>query len=555
MKEMIKVIPNHQLKRERELRFWSQQQVAAQIDTTALNVSRWERGITSPNLHFRHELCDLYGKSVQELGLVQEDVAEGNEQLAVRLLSDANFLFPVSDTFLYDSAIPLPSLVSNSLIGRDEFLNQLKQQLSSSSAIALSGLPGVGKSALAIELAHDREMLQCFSDGVLWVGVGRNPNKSEQFSRWSKLLEISFPEASKRLSPSAWAGVIHAAIGVRRMLLIIDDVWSIEDALSFKVGGPNCVHLLTTRFPEVALNFAGSDAMVVRELDEEESEALLTCMAPDVVTSEPDEVRMLVQSVGGLPLALTLMGKYLQTQAYSGQPRRIHAALARLQLAEERLQLTKPLSPVECSPSLPTGTPLSLQAAIDVSNQQLDEQAQHTLRALSFFPAKPNSFSEEGAMIICDVPAKVFDALTDAGLLEGSGPGRYMLHQTIADYASLGYTDEIVERRLVAYYFAYLEAHKDHYDILELEMNNVLTAIDIACHREISSQMVGCVNTFAAFLESKGFYAIAESQLNKIRQAASSLGDDPNLALTLVHLGRLSERQEDCDQAESDSRS
>src|ERR687885_711748 len=48
----------------------SQQEVADDLGTTHVNVSRWERGITKPNPYFRRKLCKLFGKTEEELDLV-----------------------------------------------------------------------------------------------------------------------------------------------------------------------------------------------------------------------------------------------------------------------------------------------------------------------------------------------------------------------------------------------------------------------------------------------------------------------------------------------------
>src|SRR5262249_30548841 len=156
--------------------------------------------------------------------------------------------------------------------------------------------------------------------------------------------------------PEAWIRRIRAAIGTRQMLLIIDDVWEVEQALAFKVGGPHCAHLFTSRFPGVALQFAGSGATQVKELSEQDSVRLLARLAPQVVTDEPKIAQSLAQSVGGLPLALTLIGNYLRLHAYSGQPRRLRAAIERLRSGEERLRLTGPQSLLERSPGLAEGS-------------------------------------------------------------------------------------------------------------------------------------------------------------------------------------------------------
>lgn len=50
-------------------REWSQQELADLLGTTPLNISRWERGLTSPNPYFRRKLCAAFGLSEIELGL------------------------------------------------------------------------------------------------------------------------------------------------------------------------------------------------------------------------------------------------------------------------------------------------------------------------------------------------------------------------------------------------------------------------------------------------------------------------------------------------------
>ena len=82
VKKAAQATPNRQLKQERELRCWSQLEVADQIGTTTLNVSRWERGITFPGPHFRQGLCTLFGKSAGELGLLLDEMTGSHEPLS-----------------------------------------------------------------------------------------------------------------------------------------------------------------------------------------------------------------------------------------------------------------------------------------------------------------------------------------------------------------------------------------------------------------------------------------------------------------------------------------
>ncbi len=68
------VLPNELLRYEREQRHWTQEDVAEQIGAPdSKMVGRWERGITTPQLHYSKKLTQLFEKSVRELGLVRGD--------------------------------------------------------------------------------------------------------------------------------------------------------------------------------------------------------------------------------------------------------------------------------------------------------------------------------------------------------------------------------------------------------------------------------------------------------------------------------------------------
>src|SRR3984885_6898011 len=66
----------------------------------------------------------------------------------------------------------------------------------------------------------------------------------------------------------ARARIVHSAIGLRRMLLVIDDAWRIEDALAFRIGGPHCGPMVTPRSQAIAEAFAGAGAILIPELTE-----------------------------------------------------------------------------------------------------------------------------------------------------------------------------------------------------------------------------------------------------------------------------------------------
>jgi tetratricopeptide (TPR) repeat protein len=433
-----------------------------------------------------------------------------------------------------------PPRPADPLIGRDELLSALRSRLTTGASLALlNGLPGVGKTTLAVALAHDHDMLGQFQDGVLWAGLGRQPDVLALLGAWGIAVGVSAEEMPRLASVEERARAVHRAIGLRRMLLVADDAWQVEAALAFKVGGPNCAHLLTTRLAAVALDFADELPIEVHELNEVEGLQLLERLAPEVVQAESEAASALVQAVGGLPLALALLGRHLRKAAHSGQPRRIRTALERLHRAEERLALEQPQSPLESHPSLPQGASLSLQAAITMSDAALDEASRQTLRALAVFPPKPNTFSEEAAVGVSGAPVETLDQLTDHGLIEATGVGRYTLHQTIADYASIQGIDPKHYERMVAYFVEYLERHATDYAMLDLELGNVLAAWGAAFDHGMLQALVQGTNAGFPFIETRGLHALAKVHINRAEQAARAVADTVGLMIALHHLGRI----------------
>ncbi|GHO59203.1 hypothetical protein KSB_76780 [Ktedonobacter robiniae] len=229
---------------------------------------------------------------------------------------------------------------------------------------------------------------------------------------------------------------LRSAIGFRKMLIILDDVWNIEDIIRLKVGGPNCAYLLTSRFLHIASSFTVNSLLTVPELNEEDGLTLLKALVPslDMLVPLDDQARCLVRAIGSLPLALTFMGRYLRTQGVSGQARRLEAAFHHLSDVYERLHLSGSveltsgdIDQMPCSPS-------SLYSKIMMSDALLSEGMRRDFYALSIFPSKPASFSEEEALTNAQCSLETLDFLTDIGLIESGGSGRYMLHPTIADY-------------------------------------------------------------------------------------------------------------------------
>ncbi len=563
--------PRVRLTKERFVHKWSQRELANLLGTSTVNISRWERGLTRPGPYFREKLCVLFGKSEQELDLeasenwVVAKISELHSAQQAPLIEHENSTAQTlpgratqedsaraGNEPLYDPLIPRRSALT--LVGRDAELTQLRERLCSGQSIALTalnGLPGVGKTALSIALVQDEKIREHFRDGILWAGLGPQPNISSMLSRWGKLLEVPDIEMAELVSNEARARAIRAVLGTRRMLVVIDDAWKIEHALLFKVGGPDCAHLVTTRFPALAAHFAPDGAIGIRELGEKDSMKLLSALAPAVIQEEVQRASDLVSAVGGLPLALTLIGNYLRKQSHNRQSRRVNAALERLSNAEERLHLSEPQEAAEGHSSLFSDVHLSLQSVFSVTDRQLSLQARHALYALSVFPSKPNTFSEKAALAIANCTVEMLDTLSDAGLLESSDNERYTLHQTIADYARLQLKDASAYERFIRYITTSVEEHEKDYDLLERENHLIFATLERAYTTGKLNYLIRGVLAFTPYLLSRGLYPTAKQWLQHAYEAARQRSDTARITQTLLYLGRIAQKQGEYVQAEA----
>jgi transcriptional regulator with XRE-family HTH domain len=76
---------NMQLRRERQLRGWSQAYLARQIDVPDYYISRWERGGVLLSPYYQQKLCMLFGKTAEELGMLQgKDKGSAKKEREVR---------------------------------------------------------------------------------------------------------------------------------------------------------------------------------------------------------------------------------------------------------------------------------------------------------------------------------------------------------------------------------------------------------------------------------------------------------------------------------------
>src|SRR5207253_4476708 len=129
VKNDMKLPLNSRLHDARVERGWSQQGLADRIGMTVVNISRWENGATFPTPYFRQRLCEVFGKTPAELGLVQRP-EEGSGITPPELV----LLPPPQGSRIVD----IPIMRSPFFTGREDLLTLLHEQLSTERTAALT---------------------------------------------------------------------------------------------------------------------------------------------------------------------------------------------------------------------------------------------------------------------------------------------------------------------------------------------------------------------------------------------------------------------------------
>ncbi|MDY0129501.1 MAG: DUF4062 domain-containing protein, partial [Methanosarcina vacuolata] len=88
---------------------------------------------------------------------------------------------------------------------------------------AIQGLGGIGKTTLAKIIAHDKEVQSYFSNGILWVTLGQEPDKLSLLNGWIK--ELGDYQSNHTTVETASNHLI-TLLYEKHILLVVDDAWN-----------------------------------------------------------------------------------------------------------------------------------------------------------------------------------------------------------------------------------------------------------------------------------------------------------------------------------------
>ena len=320
MKKAAEAIPNVRLSREREQRGWSQQELADQLGTTPVNVSRWERGLTTPSPYFRHKLCGLFGKTAQELGLVEDRADSRSEQARAEALSGQAVATAPST-----GIAPLwnvPHRRNPFFTGREDVLERLHHTLTAGKTAALTqpqaitGLGGIGKTQTALEYAY---RYRSEYQAVFWVRSDTRETLVSDLAAIADLLHLA--GASAQDQSRAVEAVRRWLSANDRWLLILDNADDLEMVNELLPTAGSGHILLTTRAQATGLL---AQSVELGQMEPEESALFLLRRAKLLGRDAPldtasyaewTQAKAIAKLLGGLPLALDQAGAYIEETA------------------------------------------------------------------------------------------------------------------------------------------------------------------------------------------------------------------------------------------------
>jgi DNA-binding SARP family transcriptional activator/tetratricopeptide (TPR) repeat protein/DNA-binding XRE family transcriptional regulator len=301
------------------------------------------------------------------------------------------------------------------------------RQASGVAIAALTGMAGIGKTAMAVSWAH--QVADRFPDGQLFVNLrGSGPSDTPVMPTDAVrgfLTALGVLPARIPPDTDGQTALYRSLLAGRRMLIVLDNAQNAEQVRPLLPGSPGCLVLVTSRNRLTGLAAAdGAHLMTLGVLTEAESHDLLASnLDAGRAMAEPATVSELIALCGRLPLALCDVAA--RAVARPGLP--LAALSAEMRDARRRLD------------ALETGEPVtSVRMVFSWSRARLGGPASRMFRLLGIHPG-PDITVPAAASLAGLSPGQTHLAvaeLCDEHLLTEYVPGRYACHDLLRSYAA-----------------------------------------------------------------------------------------------------------------------
>ncbi|MBK3546018.1 NB-ARC domain-containing protein [Streptomyces sp. MBT60] len=437
--------------------------------------------------------------------------------------------------------------------GRAQEIDTLCQTLTQGGAIALFGKPGVGKTALAVELAH--VLAPSFSDAQLYVDLNGASGEGLDIDGVLESFLRALGFSGQEIAPGSADKVAQyrSALHGLNCIVVVDNAANESQVRQLLPGSSNSVMLVTSR--QSLGGLAGVRRHRMETLPHADSAKLLAeVIGEERIHDETSAVTEISELCGGLPLALRITANRLRDR-----PGWTLAHYAnKLKDEKRRLELLR-------------SGDAEVRASFSLSYVGLEPAERKLFRRLGVLTA--SGFNEQ--VVSCLVDAGEVDAeillerLVERSLLEVTpDPGRYKMHDLIRVFAQERLEEEEgseVVAKLTAH-FVYWYGHmasaaddaifsgmgrstdstfssaEEATDWLESEHQTLVDAVRLAYSRELHEAVLFIANSLTLFFERRlhgnSWRKVADYALESARHRNSKEA----LIGALVNYVRMSEK-------------
>jgi DNA-binding SARP family transcriptional activator len=443
-------------------------------------------------------------------------------------------------------------------VGRREELGLLTGEPGTPEIAVIEGMPGVGKTALAVRAA--RLVAAQYPDGLLYLDlrshdpVSPSLDPAEALQRLLQMLSVPAAQIPETIGQRA--ALWRAHLSRRHAVVILDDAAGHDQIRPLLPVTGGCLFLVTTRrrLPDV-----GARSLTLDVLPEDEASELFRKVAGEGHAWDPGQVTAAVELCGRLPLAIEVTAG----RTAADGPRGLDILVEELAQPPAWLSGTGAASP-------------EVVAAFDLSYRALGPDHQRFFRRLGVSPCAGLSLPAAAALDGCTLAEaeKALTTLLDCHLLALAANGQFCFHGLIGDYAAArAARDEPAAEhrqavgRLLDYYLhtadqADLVLHpfrrrpgvqvarptagspalgtaEDAAGWLESEWRNILCAARYAGKHEWKAKCADLIGLLADFVEVNAYWDEAIAAHSLALQASRDLADPARIAQAALALSAV----------------
>ncbi|WP_216898836.1 tetratricopeptide repeat protein [Nocardia alni] len=311
----------------------------------------------------------------------------------------------------------------DTLIGRDDELRRILDVAGPTREISIhtiDGMPGIGKTALAIRAAH--RFADQFPDGRLFVSLhahtAGHPAARPTDVLAGLLTDLGVDPRNIPDSLENRRNMWRDRLADKRILLILDDAADHAQVEPLLPNGPRCLTLITSRRRLLALD--GSQPFPLDTLDGDKAAELFCTLARRAPgDGERPAIQDIVRLCGYLPLAIVLLAGRLAH----------HTRWTIAEMGAELATTQDRLGELEAGER-------AVRAAFTMSYNDLPPDRQRLFRRISLHPGP--EIDRYAAAVLGDVtPARArrdLEALFLDHLLDEPVGGRYRMHDLLREY-------------------------------------------------------------------------------------------------------------------------